>query len=207
MASSEELTEKIEQLASTLAEQPKEVTEALLRVLQEQLGKSRPTIEQLTGLIVTTTGRAGIQIIETNGQKHTLAPGETRSVVPVPLGEARSRIPRPEETASLAPQPFPSSVLLVVVRTTDKAATFQIDASPLYRNWARWGPMQLVVRIPEESAGTFVFDVVGNDPVELEVAQGHAIEIVGVGYAPRIDPGAIFAGHRVPRFSAERGKS
>jgi hypothetical protein len=198
MATKNQASRQIRTLSSALRSQPKEVAEALLRVLQDRVAPAQPSVAQLTGLLLEATGKIAIDIVDTTGARHRLTHGKPLALTPVSLTEAREKAGA-SQAAVGAVHPFPSSLLLVSAAVARGTSALAIDAAPLYRNWGQWGPMQVVVRTASR-AGETRFEVVGDTPLSVPIAAGEAVDIVGVGYAPRIDAAAIFA-----RFGGSQG--
>lgn len=184
----------VDQLLADIKKLAPEAAEALLRQLHGQVGPGNQTVEDLTGVSLTAKG-GKVSVSDTTG-KSTVIERENK-IVFTPSMLPREHMAEADDAA--APEaPAPSSFLFLRL-TASERSTVVLDSSNLYRSWARWGTMQLVVRTTA-AAGTMTLSVVDKTSRTIDLAARQTAEIVGIGYAPRINPAAVFPALAFDKF-------
>lgn len=180
-----EAQDSVQQLLAALEQQSPDVTTALYDALRAKLEGRAPGVVHLTGLSLRArTGAA--EVAATDGAKMHLTPERAHVVVPVSLRAAATPPGVPAHA-----RPFARSLLCVKIVAGEQACQIELDAAPLYRSWAQWGPMQLVTR-QQDADGRLSCEPLDGTTAHWALAPHEAREIFGVGFAPRLDPASVF---------------
>ena len=150
---------------------------------------------------IEVKGRGKVNVRDTAGLKHSLEGAKKGVFVPSILAHIAGK--RGNEETIAPSSPAPASLLYLTITASAKTEV-TLDASGLYSSWARWGTMQLVLRTTR--GASTILSTVDKVRTALTVNRGESITILGIGYAPRLDPVSIFHSLGSGKFAPQRGQ-